>query len=100
MNNKQYTIREIQEIAVPIAKKHGVSSLSLFGSYARNTANEHSDVDFCIEKGRIKGLFQYFAFVNELEEALGCHVDVVTTGIEDKDFLKRIQRDRIVLYEQ
>lgn len=100
MSNRPYTIKEIQNIAVPIAKKHGVSSLSLFGSYARNSANEKSDVDFCIDKGKIRGLFQYFAFVNELEQAFDCHVDVVTTGIKDQEFLRDIQKDRIILYEQ
>ncbi len=100
MSNRPYTIHEIKEIAVPIAKKHGVSSLSLFGSYARNSATDRSDVDFCIDKGKIRGLFQYFAFVHDLENAFGCHVDVVTTGIGDQDFLDQIEKDRIILYEQ
>lgn len=100
MATKIYSIKEIKEIAVPIAQKHGVASLALFGSYARSKANENSEIDFCIDKGKIHSLFQYFAFVNDLEVALGCHVDVVKTGIEDKVFLKEISKEKIVLYEE
>ncbi len=38
-------------------------------------------------------LLQYFAFVDKLENVLNCHVDVVTTGIEDKQFLSAIMQE-------
>jgi predicted nucleotidyltransferase len=34
----------------------------------------------------MRSLLQYFAFVQKLEKILGCHVDVITTVIEDTDF--------------
>ena len=95
-----YTIDEIKEKTVPIALTYGIQSLSLFGSYARNEANDDSDVDICIEKGSLRSLLQYFSFVRELEKSLNCHVDVVTTDIEDKLFLQEILKERILLYEQ
>ena len=39
-------------------------------------------------------------FVADLEKTLKCHVDVVTTGIVDRDFLDRIQREGVLLYEE
>ena len=42
-----YTIDEIKKIIIPIAKTHGVKSISLFGSYARGEAKENSDFCFC-----------------------------------------------------
>ena len=74
--------------------------MSLFGSYARGEANESSDVDIFIERGNMKGLLKYFSFVNELEDTLNCHVDVVTSGIQDKNFLAGIAKDGILLYEE
>lgn len=65
-----YTFDEIREIAVPIVKKYGVKSLSLFGSYARNEASEDSDLDFLMDKGELKGLFQYYSLIDELENLL------------------------------
>jgi hypothetical protein len=95
-----YTLNEIKEKVVPIAKLYGVQSLGIFGSYARNEATDDSDVDICVEKGSVRSLLQYFAFVQELENKLGCHVDVITTEIEDTDFLNRVLAERVMLYER
>jgi predicted nucleotidyltransferase len=95
-----YTVSEIREKAVPIAKEYGIKQMSLFGSYARGDANDESDVDIYIEKGRLSSLIRYFMFVADLEKALQCHVDVVTTGIEDREFLDRIKGEGVLLYEE
>ena len=94
-----YTIDQIREIAVPIAENYGIRRMSLFGSYARGEANDASDVDILIDEGRLRGLLQYMGFVLDLEDSLGCHVDVVMDGIEDKAFLSSIQKDEVIFYE-
>ena len=96
--NKVYTIDEIRAKAVPIAKKYGVKRLSLFGSYARGEADAQSDLDFLYDEIRRKEMFAYFGFVQELEDAFGCHVDLVSTCIQDKKFLAEAQRDEVILY--
>lgn len=96
----RYTINEIKNKTIPIAKAYGIGRMSLFGSYARGEAKEDSDVDLYIERGKLKSLLQYFAFVDELENVLDCHVDVVTTGIEDKQFLASIMQEGVLLYEE
>lgn len=93
-----YSLNEIKKKTIPIAEAYGIQSLGIFGSYARNEATDESDIDICVEKGSLRSLLQYFAFVDELEEVLGCHVDVVTTEIEDKKFLNQILKERILLY--
>ncbi len=98
--NKVYTIDEIRQKAVPIAKKYGVKKLSLFGSYARGEADAQSDLDFLYDKIRRKEMFVYIGFVQELEDAFGCHVDAVSMGIQDKKFLAEAQRDEVLLYEE
>ena len=95
-----YTIEEIRNKTVPIARKHGVSRMCLFGSYARGEANDESDVDIFVDKGKMSSLIKYMAFVYDLESALDCHVDVVTTGIKDKMFLGHIQSEGVLLYEE
>lgn len=96
----RYTLEDIRKIAIPIFKKYGVKSLTIFGSYARNEAKEDSDLDFFIDKGDLRGLFQYYSLVNELEDSFKCHVDLITTGIDDKDFLEKIHKDGVLLYER
>jgi predicted nucleotidyltransferase len=95
-----YTLNEIREKTVPVAKAYGIQSLGVFGSYARNEATDESDVDICVEKGGLRSLIQYFSFVQELEQSLGCHVDVITTEIEDTDFLDQVLKERVLLYER
>lgn len=96
-----YTIEKIREKVIPIAKKYGVKKISLFGSYARGEADEKSDVDFLYDKGtgKIQSYFDYFDFVFDLENEFKCHVDAVSEGISDKNFLTEIKNDEVVLYE-
>ncbi len=95
-----YTIGEIKDKTTPIAKAYGIKRMSLFGSYARGEAKDDSDVDLYIERGKLRSLLQYFDFIDELENVLHCHVDVVTTGIEDKQFLSAIMQEGVLLYEE
>ncbi len=94
-----FTMDEIKERSIPLAKQYGIKRLGLFGSYARGEARDDSDLDFLISTGKMRGLFQYMGFVLDLEDTFGCHVDVVTDGIEDKEFLKAIKKDEVILYE-
>ncbi len=95
-----YTIGEIKDKTIPIAKAYGISRMSLFGSYARGEAKDDSDVDLYIERGKLGSLLQYFDFIDELENVLHCHVDVVTTGIEDTQFLSAIMQEGVLLYDE
>lgn len=95
-----YTIEEIRKISVPIVKLYGVDSLSLFGSYARNEATPESDIDFFFDKGEVKSLLQHSSLLNKLEEAFNCPVDLVSTGINNKEFIEKIKKEGVLLYEK
>lgn len=97
-----FTIEEIREKVIPIAKKYDVKKISLFGSYARGEADEKSDVDFLFNggDGKIKSYFNYLDFLFDLEDEFKCHVDAVSEGISDKNFLNEIKNDEVILYER
>lgn len=95
-----YTISDIKKKTEPIARNYGIHRMSLFRSYARGEAKEGSDIDIYIDKGELRNLIQYFSFIDELEKTLNCHVDVVTTGIQDKEFLRTIKSEGVLLYEK
>lgn len=40
----RYTINDIKDKTVPVAKAYGIERMSLFGSYARGEAKDDSDV--------------------------------------------------------
>ena len=94
-----YAIDEIKRIAVPIAQKYGVKKLALFGSYARGEQKDTSDIDFLIEKGKIQG-WEFYGFINNLEDDLGVHVDVLTYDGLKKSLIADAIEDEVVLYEE
>ncbi|MFA9466398.1 MAG: nucleotidyltransferase family protein [Velocimicrobium sp.] len=98
MEVTRYSIEELKEIIAPIAEKYHISKVYLFGSFARGDYNEQSDVDLRIEKGELKGMFALCGFYTEVEEALQMKVDVLTTGSLEDDFLKKIEKDEVMLY--
>ena len=72
-------IKEIQKAVVPIAHAYGVKRLYLFGSYAKGTANEESDIDLLVEKGKPMSLLKLSGMRQMVEEALNLSVDLITT---------------------
>ena len=94
----RYSIEELKEIIAPIAEKYHISKVYLFGSFARGDYNEQSDIDLRIEKGELKGMFALCGFYTEVEEALHMKVDVLTTGSLEDAFLKKIEKDEVMLY--
>lgn len=94
----QYTIEELRSRIAPIAQRHGVQSVSLFGSYSKGTATDDSDIDLKIEKGKLRSLFQICGFRLAVEDALECPVDLVTSESSDQDFLVMIAKDEVPLY--
>jgi predicted nucleotidyltransferase len=94
----RYTIDEIRKKAAPIAARYGVDSLYLFGSYARGAADVNSDLDFRVDSGRIRDLFELGGLYSDLESALQTKIDVVMTeGLSD-EFLREIRRDEVLIY--
>ena len=98
MKEKIYTVGEIREIVIPIAKKHGVAALYLFGSYARGEATAESDVDFLLDGGKICSLYQLAAFRLDLEEVLGKQVDLLTLGQNNQLFIHKIRKEEVKIY--
>lgn len=102
-----YTLEQIKQIVTPIAQRHNVRRMSVFGSYARNEANENSDVDFCVDAPEMRGLFALGALYSDLEEALGKEIDLVTERslAEHPDslhlrFAQNLRKDARVIYER
>ena len=98
MTDKIYTVDEIRECITPIAKEYGVEKVYLFGSYARWDATEASDLDFRIDKGRIRGYFALGGLYNKLSDALSKPIDLVTTESLDEEFIQRISSEEVLLY--
>lgn len=96
--DKVYTLDEIKNIAGEIAKRHGVERMFLFGSYARGEAKPDSDLDFCIDKGRIRGLFALGGLYADLEEAFDVSVDLIVSDSIDDEFRRVIEAEEVQIF--
>ena len=75
MRDQIYSVGDLRAIIAPIAARHGVARIYLFGSYARGEATKNSD-------------------------SLGKDLDLLTTGSLDQRFLDQIAGEEIVLYDR
>lgn len=111
MNILIYSINEIKQRITPVADKHNLKAVYLFGSYARNEATEDSDVDMLVDTtgSPIFGVFALGGLYGDLEEALEKSIDMVTTDAFDGEdetkpriirFKKRLMAEKIPLYSR
>ena len=104
-----YTVEQIREIITPIATRHALPAVYLFGSYARGTATDTSDIDLLVDTTgtQFKSLMTLGALYCELEEALQKSVDLITVSSlqqstripSEVDFRNAVMTEKVTLYK-
>ncbi len=61
-----------------IAASYGARNVRIFGSLARGEAGPDSDIDILVNLDSGRSLLDIIALKQDLEDLLGCEVDVVT----------------------
>ena len=61
-----------------IAARHGATHLRVFGSYARGTQRDTSDLDLLVDLEPGRSLLDLIAIQQDLEDLLGHRIDIVT----------------------
>ena len=61
-----------------IAAAHGAENIRVFGSASRGEAGPKSDVDILVKLEPGRSLLDIIAIKQDLQDLLGCEVDVVT----------------------
>ncbi len=74
-----------------VAARHGASNVRVFGSVIHGQAGEGSDLDLLVCLDNDRSLLDHIALMHELEDLLGCKVDVV-----EEDALYRGLRERVL----
>lgn len=71
-------LQEQRDAVLEIARRHGVTSVRVFGSVARGNESAESDIDLLVTVGPKVSPWFPAGLVLDLEELLGRHIDVVT----------------------
>ena len=95
-----WTLEELKrrrEEILAIAARHGAKNVRVFGSIARGEAGPESDVDLIVEFESGRSLLDHGGLIMDLQDALGCRVDVVSArGLRDR-FEERVRAEAVVL---
>lgn len=100
MREQIYSVGDLRAIIAPIAARHGVERIYLFGSYARGEATKNVMSICASTRETIRGMFALGALYSDLEDSLGKDLDLLTTGSLDQRFLDQIAGEEIVLYDR
>ena len=96
--DKDEIIRLIREHYNILVAEYGICRIGIFGSAAKGTMTEHSDLDIVVEFSRPIG-FKFISLVEYLEKIFGKKVDILTKdGVENirvKEVARNIERDLI-----
>ncbi len=84
-------LRLHRDVIERTARLHGARRIRVFGSVARGTAREDSDLDLLVELEPGRSLLDLIAIEQDLEDALGIRAQVITEGS-----LKPRLRDAII----
>ena len=84
-------IHERREAILQIAARHGASNVRIFGSVARGQAREGSDLDLLVQLQEDRSLLDHVALMQDLEDLLGCRVEVMNDRA-----MHRLIRDQIL----
>lgn len=93
-------INVITELLVPIFRQYGVRKAVLFGSVAKGTSNENSDLDIMVDSN-LKGL-SFVGLLEDLQQAINREVDLFDVSHIQKDSKveNEIRKTGVVIYEK
>jgi uncharacterized protein len=84
-------IAERRKAILALAERYGVYDVRVFGSVARGESGERSDLDLLVKVRPGRSLFDLGGFLMDVQDLLGCKVDVLTD-----DGLKPRVRERVL----
>lgn len=86
-----------REDILRLAEKFGASNLRVFGSLARGEGGDSSDLDLLVEMAPGRSYLDLIGFWQDVEDLLGCQIDVVADGGISPYLRDAINREAIPL---
>ena len=92
------TVDNIREILKPVFDSYQVKKAILFGSFAKGTARENSDIDIFVDSG-LQGM-RFFGLLEDVTTSLNRPVDLIDASQVQKEsvVMKEINKTGITIY--
>lgn len=90
-------LRDFREVILRIARDHGAEQVRVFGSTVRGEARPDSDVDLLVRLEPERSLLDLVAIKQDLEDLLGCKVDVVTEASLSPYIRDAVLKEAVIL---
>jgi len=95
------TVEEIKKILAgfeeKVKKEYRAEIIGLFGSYAKRSQQENSDIDILVNFYRGASLLDLTGLAGFLEEKIGIPVDIVPVDTVKAELKKEIMKEAIYL---
>jgi predicted nucleotidyltransferase len=90
-------LRGRRDQILALATKRGAHNVRVFGSVARGEASAGSDVDLLVDFEAGRSLLDHGGLIADLQDLLGCDVDVITAKAVHKRLEDRIINEALPL---
>lgn len=88
-------LKDKREEILRIAQSHGAHNVRVFGSLVRGEAGPGSDLDILVKLDPGRSLLDIVAIKQDLEDLLGCAVDVVTEAAVSPYIRDQVLREAV-----
>lgn len=96
----QLSAKDIQVIKQYFSGKPVVKAY-VFGSYSRNEAGNHSDIDILVDLDYSKHIgLGFVQMQDDLQQKLNKKIDLVSSNGVSKYILPFIEKDKVLIYER
>ena len=90
-------LQDNRDEILQIATRHGARDVRVFGSLARGEAGPDSDIDILVKLDTGLSLLDIVAIKQDLEDLIGCEVDVVTEAAISPYIREEVLRESVSL---
>jgi len=90
-------VKDKREEILRVAADHGARNVRVFGSMARGESRSGSDLDVLVNLDPGRSLLDMIAVKQDLEDLLGCEVDVVTEASISPYIRDQVLREAVSL---
>ena len=95
-----YSRTELEAKLIPLFEKYNVKRVVLFGSYAKGSADEKSDIDLLVDSD-LRGL-RFVSLCEDISQTLGKNIDLFDVRHIDKNSRidKEIAATGVIIHEK